>query len=176
MSSTSPTISTETEFRLPSCSCCAHSDCVPLKERRLCSQWFFLRWDALPFTTSLDMVRELQSVLGSRQFLIQPVKWEAGVYEALVKVEPSEDTPSVLPPSLLPLVQSAFFYAARSSHRSLSCCWTEVKSDLPVWLSFIRSCDDGVTIGETNLGKLLLSEIRHAATGRTSLCAIEHDI
>ena len=168
MSITTSTTSTETESRIPSCSCCGHSDCVPLKERRLCRQWFFLRWDALPFSTSLDMLRELQSVLGSRHFHIQPVKWEAGVYEALVQVEPSEDSPFVLPSSLLPLVQSAFFDAARSRTWNLSCCWTGIKENLPVWLSCFRSSDDGVTLGETNLGKVLLGEIRDAATGSAS--------
>lgn len=112
----------------------------------------------------LDMVQELRQRLGQREFHIQPVVWRNGVYEALVKIE-LDNAGSGMPFPLLPLARSPFFEHAKSRAWQLRCCWDAVKWNVPLWLACFRSHEDNVILGETDLGKLLLDEIREAAQG-----------
>ncbi|OAQ57366.1 hypothetical protein VFPBJ_11756 [Purpureocillium lilacinum] len=152
------------ETGFASCSCCFHPDCVPLHEHRLCSRWYFVRWASSSLAVPFDMVLELRARLGKRLFSVQPV-WKTGVYEALVRVEPSgygvEDVTSLL----FPVSGSSFFDGERSTVCCLRCCWDTVRDSVPRWLSSSGAGGDVGTLGETELGKLLIDEIRQAAQG-----------
>lgn len=147
-----------------SCCCCFHPDCAPLHEHRFCSRWYFVRWASSSLAVPFDMVLELRARLGKRLFSVQPV-WKTGVYEALVRVEPAgygvEDMTSLL----FPVSGSSFFDGERSTVCCLRCCWDSVRDNVPRWLSSSGAVSDDGTLGETELGKRLIDEIRQAAQG-----------
>jgi len=143
------------------CFCCEHPDCAPLKERRLCSRWYLIRWASSTKATPLNMIQELKQRLGDRRFSIQPVVWRSGVYEAFVRVELDVcDIVFVVRPSLLPLPGSRFFNVSTSRSWPLYCCWQAIKGNVPYWLAYFRSNETNVTLGETDLGQALLEEIK----------------
>lgn len=146
------------------CSCCYHPGCASLREHRFCSRWYFVRWASSSLAVPFDMVLELRERLGKHVFSVQTM-WKTGFYEALVKVEPAgygaEDMASIL----FPLPGSSFFDGERSTVYCLRCCWDSVKDKVPRWLSSSGAVVDGVTLGETELGRFLMDEIRQAAQG-----------
>lgn len=152
------------ETRSRPCLCCAHPDCISLKERRLCGHWYFLRWASTTTATPLDMLQELRRQLGEREFHIQPVVWSNGVGNALLKMGPDGSDPG-MPPPPLPFSQSLAFDRAQSRAWQLPCCWDAVKWYVPLWLACFRSREDDGVLGETDLGRLLLREIQVAAQG-----------
>ena len=155
--------STETGLRF--CSCCYHADCASLQEHRFCSQWYFLRWAASSLAVPHAMVLELRARLGKRVFYIQPVVWRLGIYEALVRIEPAGHGVEDMTSALFPVEGSGFFNGERSTVYCLRCCWGAVKDNVPRWLSTSRAVGDDVRLGETDLGRRLINEIRQAAQG-----------
>lgn len=160
--------STSAGTELGSCSCCVHANCASLKEHHLCSCWYFLRWQGSSSALPLDMLRELRSQLGGKEFTMQPVMWTTGALEALIKIESGSGAQGMLSPCLLPLTQSSFFIAGKSGVWKLPCCWDAVTWNVPLWLARFRPGDEKAVLGDTNLGKLLLEEIRGAAEGKRS--------
>lgn len=153
------------EAQSAACSCCEHPDCAPLRQRRLCSRWYFVRWLSSRTVTPLDLTKELQQCLGGRDFSIQPVAWRSGVYEAFVRVELDVTNPvSTVRPNLLPLPGSLFL-TSTSRAWCLPCCWQLVKWTVPLWLACFRANESNVVFGETDLGHSLFGEIKEAAAG-----------
>lgn len=159
----SPSWSSE-ETGSASCSCCSHPDCTSLQDHRFCSRWYFLTWASSSLAVPFDVVLELRERLGKRAFSVQTV-CKTGVYEALVRVEPDGYSVEDMTSTLFPLPESSFFDGERSTVYRLRCCWDSVKDKVPRWLSSSGAAGDSATLGGTELGRLLMDEIRQAAQG-----------
>ena len=111
--------------------------------------------------TPVDMIQELEQRLGDQEFSIQPVVWRSGVYEAFVRIELDVTNPDLrVRPTLLPLPGRLFFHGSTSRAWPLRCCWQAVRWNVPIWLACFGSNENNVILGETDLGKALLEEIK----------------
>lgn len=147
-----------------SCSCCFHPDCASLRQNRFCSRWYFVRWASSSLAVPFDRVLELRERLGKCAFSVQPV-WRTGIYEALVRVEPAGYCAEDMTSTLFPLPESQFFDGERSTVCCLRCCWDSVKDSVPRWLASSEAVGGTTTLGGSELGRLLMDEIRQAAWG-----------
>lgn len=100
--------------------CCDDTGCVSLKKRRLCREWYFLRWMALPFIVPPDMLCELRKQLDKRAFRYCATMNSAGLFEILLRVDRNEMM--VWTRNLVPTTDAMGLDPRQSRAWHLKCC------------------------------------------------------
>lgn len=158
-----PPTPAESASTTPTCggtSCCTHPDCVPLKEHALCQRWFFLRWAPVTATMGSEILQELRQRMEQRNFRCCGAVTPTGIYEILVRVEPSE-----LPlwaGNLLPDPLSTLFHAGDCAAWHLQCCWDALEVDAEIWQKSMRDGEGRITFGDVGLVHDMVADVRAA--------------
>lgn len=140
--------------------CCTHFACIPLREYAFCATWYFLRWVSSKPVMPSDMLLELRKRLGKRPFRYLAARSPTGVYDILVRVNPTPFSPWAT--QLLPDSVESHFPGGDTNSQAwhLRCCRDALLHDVQVWRLAFRPTVDNVVFGDEGLLPELVAELR----------------